>query len=114
MRKSAAIKVAEACLKFAGFLGLNFMKWVTFVLGKMIKRYKKAFTPTLQTEDKFKIFGFLIKMLVCKGCSSKFMASDRVKFILCGYELISALLIFLRKFNYKNKNASLVWQVPMF
>jgi len=37
------------------------MKWATFVLGKMIKRYKKAFTPMLQTADKFKIFGFLDK-----------------------------------------------------
>ena len=53
VRKSVAIKVAEACLKFTGFFGLNFMKWATFVLEKMIKRYKKAFTPTLQTADKF-------------------------------------------------------------
>jgi len=36
----------------------------TFVLGKMIKRYKKALTPTLHTADKFKIFGFLIKNAV--------------------------------------------------
>jgi len=28
------------------------MKWATFVLGKMIKRYKKALTPTLQMADK--------------------------------------------------------------
>jgi len=28
------------------------MKWATFVLGKMIKRYKKAFTPMLHTVDK--------------------------------------------------------------
>ncbi|ERJ23802.1 hypothetical protein UNSW3_1177 [Campylobacter concisus UNSW3] len=39
-------------MKFTEFLRLNFMKWATFVLGKMIKRYKKAFTPTLQTADK--------------------------------------------------------------
>jgi len=28
------------------------VKWATFVLGKMIKRYKKALTPTLHTADK--------------------------------------------------------------
>jgi len=28
------------------------MKWATFVLGKVIKRYKKAFTLTLHTADK--------------------------------------------------------------
>jgi hypothetical protein len=52
VRKSDVAKVAEVCLKFTGFLGLNFMKWVAFVLGKMIKSYKKAVTPTLQTADK--------------------------------------------------------------
>ena len=61
MRKSVAIKVVKVCLKFTGFFGLNFMERAAFVLVKMIKRYKKALTPTLHTADKFKIFGFLIK-----------------------------------------------------
>ena len=52
-----------------------------FVLGKMIKRYKKHSRPRFIRRIKFKIFGFLIKMLVCKGYSSKFMASERVKFV---------------------------------
>jgi hypothetical protein len=51
VRKSV-VKVTEACLKFTGFLGLNFVEWVAFVLGKMVKRYKKALTPTLHTADK--------------------------------------------------------------
>jgi hypothetical protein len=34
------------------FLGLNFVERATFVLGEMIKRYKKALTPTLRTADK--------------------------------------------------------------
>jgi len=62
--KSVAIKVAEACLKFTGFLGLNFMKWATFVLGKTIKRYKKQSRPRFIRRIKFKIFGFLIKNAV--------------------------------------------------
>jgi hypothetical protein len=40
------------------------MKWAAFVLGKMIKRYKKAFTPRFKRRIKFKIFGFLIKNAV--------------------------------------------------
>ena len=51
------------------------------MLGKMIKRYKKALTPTLQTEDKFKIFGFLIKNAVVN-------LKWRAKFTLSGYERI--------------------------
>jgi len=51
VRKSV-VKVMEACLKFTGFLGLNFVERATFVLVKMIKRYKKALTPTLHTADK--------------------------------------------------------------
>lgn len=39
-----------------GFLGLNFMKWATFVLGKMIKRYKKQSRPCFTRRIKFKIF----------------------------------------------------------
>ena len=31
-------------------------------------------------------------MLVCKGCGSEFEVSERVKFILSGYEWISVLL----------------------
>ena len=52
MRKSDVAKVAEACLKFTGFFGVKFREVAAFVLEKMIKRYKKAFTPTLQTADK--------------------------------------------------------------
>ena len=35
------------------------------------------------------------KLLVCKGCGSEFEASERVKFILSGYEWIFVLLWFL-------------------
>jgi len=37
------------------------MKWATFVLGKMIKRYKKQSRPRFTRQIKFKIFGFLDK-----------------------------------------------------
>ena len=81
VRKSVAIKVAEACLKFTGFLGVNFMKWATFVLGKMIKRYKKQSRPRFTRQIKFKIFGFLIKNVVVN-------LKWRAKFTLSGYERI--------------------------
>ena len=65
-----------------GFLGLNFVERATFVLGKMIQRYKKAFTPMLHTADKFKIFlGFFGKNAIVN-------LKRWAKFTLSGYERI--------------------------
>lgn len=73
--KSVA-KVAEACLKFTSFLGLNFMKWATFVLGKMIKRYKKQSRPRFIRRIKFKIFGFFVKNALHVKRGSRFEAGE--------------------------------------
>lgn len=66
------------------------------MLGKMIKRYKKALTPTLQTADKFKIFGFLIKNVVVN-------LKWRAKFTLGGCEWDLSYLWFLQICIDKNK-----------
>jgi len=60
VRKSV-VKVTEACLKFTGFLGLNFVERATFVLGKMIKRYKKQSRQRFKWQIKFRVFGFFVK-----------------------------------------------------